>query len=196
MVQLRERRRGARMVALGSIDEVRRAVTSCTACALCEGRTNAVPGRGDARARIMLVGEAPGRREDGLGEPFVGAAGQILDAALAGAGLSRDAVYITNTVKCRPPRNRVPTDAEREACSGYLAAEMALVAPRIVCIMGNTAYRSLLGGGGITRERGKTVRRGGVDYFLTVHPAAAIYNRALEGVLGEDMRALARIAAG
>lgn len=185
------------MGVLGSIEEVRREVTACTACALCSGRTNAVPGKGDARARIMLVGEAPGRREDELGEPFVGAAGQILDGALAGAGLSRGSVYITNTVKCRPPGNRVPTDAEREACSAYLAAEIALVSPRIVCIMGNTAYRSLLGGGGsITRDRGKTVRRDGVDYFLTVHPAAAIYNRGLVGALGEDMRALARIAGG
>lgn len=182
------------MGALGSIGAVRDEVTRCTACALCAGRTNAVPGRGDAHARIMLVGEAPGRREDELGEPFVGAAGQILDGALSGAGLSRASVYITNTVKCRPPGNRAPTDAEREACSAYLAAEIALVAPRIVCIMGNTAYKSLLGGGSITRDRGKTVRRGGVDYFLTVHPAAVIYNRGLEGALGEDMRALARIA--
>ena len=182
------------MGAFGSVEGVRGAVTACTACALCSSRTNAVPGKGDARARIMLVGEAPGRREDELGEPCVGAAGKILDGALAAAGLSRGSVYLTNTVPSRPPGNRVPTDAEREACAGYLAAEMALVSPRIVCIMGNTAYRSLLGGGGITRDRGKTVRRDGVDYCLTVHPAAAIYNRALEGVLAEDMRALARIA--
>ncbi len=180
----------------GSVGEIRQSVIGCTKCPLCSTRTNAVPGKGDEHARIILVGEAPGRREDERGEPFVGAAGHILDNALAGAGLSRESVYITNTVKCRPPDNRVPTDAERAACAEYLAAEISLISPKIVCIMGNTAYKSILGGSSITRERGKTIHRDGIDYFLTVHPAAVIYNRGLEGALGDDMKALARIAGG
>lgn len=175
----------------GGIESIRRDVLGCTRCALCKTRTSAVPGAGDAGSRLMFVGEAPGRREDAAGEPFVGSAGRYLSDALEHAGIDRGSVYITNVVKCRPPDNRVPTDAEREQCAAHLRAEIRLVRPEIICVMGNTAFGSLLGGRNITRHRGRVFRRDGQDYFVTVHPAAAIYNRRLLGVLREDMRSLA-----
>ena len=171
-------------------------VVECTKCGLCEGRTHAVPGRGPAPSPVMLVGEAPGRSEDLRGEPFVGAAGSRLNEALDAAGLRRDSVYITNVVKCRPPDNRVPTDDERSACRPHLEAEMSLVRPAAVCVMGNTALGSVLGLSGIAKHRGKVIRRGGIDYLVTVHPAATIYNRDMMPALKDDMKRLAELAGG
>lgn len=155
---------------------------------------NAVPGKGSKNAKIIFVGEAPGKSEDARGEPFIGVAGRILDDALASAGIARESVYITNTVKCRPPSNRVPTQLERDACADYLASEIKIISPAIVCIMGNTAYASILGGTSITRNRGKKVHHNGIDYFLTVHPAAVIYNSALKDALASDIKTLAKLA--
>ncbi len=179
------------MPEFADIGQIRKSVTGCTRCDLCKTRTNAVPGKGSENAKIIFVGEAPGRSEDARGEPFVGPAGRILDEALSSAGISRDSVYITNTTKCRPPSNRVPTVQERAACSDYLQAEIRIIAPEIVCIMGNTAYASILGGTNITRNRGKVTVHDGVKYFPTVHPAAVIYNGALRDVLGDDIKTLA-----
>ena len=165
-------------------------VSKCTKCGLCRNRTNAVPGKGSAGSKVIFVGEAPGRSEDARGEPFVGSAGKRLTAALEHAGVSRDSVYITNVVKCRPPDNRVPTDKEREMCAAYLEAEIMLIRPRFVCVMGNTAFKSLLGGENITKHRGKIFEKDGQDYFVTIHPAATIYNPDLLPVLKRDMKKL------
>jgi DNA polymerase len=161
-------------------DEVRK----CILCRLSEGRTNAVPGEGNGFAKIMFIGEAPGRSEDQQGRPFVGAAGKLLTEALQEAGLSREDVFITNIVKCRPPNNRVPKEEERSACKPYLERQIALINPRIICILGRTAYESLLEGGSITSNRGRLVSR---FYFLTVHPAAIIYNPELKTVFKNDL---------
>lgn len=162
-------------------------VIKCTMCDLCETRTSAVPGKGSPTSDVMFVGEAPGRNEDIRGEPFVGAAGRQLTLALERAGITRDMVYITNIVKCRPPENRVPTVAERATCKEYLKEEISIIKPRIICILGNTAFKSLLGGGEITKFRGKIARKGSQLYFLTLHPAATIYNQELVPVLQEDI---------
>ncbi|MFB5598047.1 MAG: uracil-DNA glycosylase [Nitrosopumilaceae archaeon] len=176
-----------------SLDGIRKKVVSCTKCDLCHDRINSVPGKGTKDSKIIFIGEAPGRSEDRQGEPFVGAAGKKLSIALEYAGISRDSIYITNVVKCRPPNNRVPTQVEQDACSEYLKAEIALIKPKVICIMGNTAFNSLLGGNNITKNRGKIVTRDGMRYFLTVHPAAAIYNQELLEVLKEDMKKLVQI---
>jgi len=173
---------------------VRDRVVSCTACPLYKTRRNAVPGRGTGRSGIVLVGEAPGRSEDASGRPFVGAAGRILSSALAGAGIAEQDCYITNVVKCRPPGNRVPRQAEREACRLHLDAELEHLAPKIICVMGNTAFESLLGGRGITKVRGTRMEFGGRSYFASLHPAAVIYNRSLEPALYGDMERLAALA--
>lgn len=175
------------------LEGVRREVVGCTRCGLCRTRTNAVPGKGGAGARIVFVGEAPGRTEDERGEPFVGSAGRRLDEALRKGGIPRESVYITNVVKCRPPENRVPTDEERGACARYLEAELSIIKPEIICVLGNTASESVLGIRDITKNRGRVIERGGRKYFLTFHPAAVIYNRELASVFEGDIAELARI---
>ncbi len=177
-------------MSISSLEQVRNQVVSCTKCDLCKTRNNSVPGKGDHSSEIIFIGEAPGRSEDNAGEPFIGVAGKKLSDALEYAGISRDSVYITNVVKCRPPKNRVPTLAEKESCRNYLESEIALIKPKVICIMGNTAYQSILGGTNITKERGKFVKKDGNVYFLSVHPAAVIYNQKLLDSLKNDMKKL------
>jgi uracil-DNA glycosylase family 4 len=167
-------------------------IRGCTLCKLSRTRKNAVAGEGSCSAKVMLVGEAPGRQEDLEGKPFVGYSGRILNSALAKAGIKRSDVFITNVVKCRPPNNRRPESNELIACMGHLERQISLVSPKIICILGSTAYRSLLGGKSIVADRGKIVERGGKRYFLTVHPASTIYNRSLRSALENDLSILAR----
>jgi DNA polymerase len=175
-----------------SIERIRSEVSICKSCDLCKNRTNAVPGDGDSKASIMFIGEAPGRNEDEKGKPFVGMAGKILDETLVKVGLVRSKVYITNVVKCRPPENRVPTEDERRICNDYLEREISIISPKIICILGRTAYQSLLGGNSILVNRGKFIQKDNRIYFLTVHPAAIIYNNKLRKVLEVDLETLVR----
>jgi DNA polymerase len=122
----------------------------------------------------------------------VGAAGRILDDLLQKAGIERSQVFITNVVKCRPPNNRVPEEDEAAACRPYLDRQIALIKPKVICILGRTAYFSLLGGSSITANRGKIVEKAGQKYFLTFHPAAAIYNKSLLSALEADLKKLAK----
>ncbi|CAD6522241.1 Uracil-DNA glycosylase-like protein [metagenome] len=169
------------------VEAIRQKVIACTKCDLSKTRTNSVPGKGNFQSDVIFVGEAPGRNEDKKGEPFVGIAGQRLSAALDSAGVSRESVYITNVVKCRPPSNRVPTVMERDMCHDYLQKEISIIKPKIICVLGNTAFNSILGGSEITKYRGKIVKKDEQFYFLTVHPAATIYNQELITVLKEDI---------
>lgn len=177
-------------MSITSLEQVRNQVISCTKCDLCRTRNYSVPGKGNHNSEIIFIGEAPGRSEDKVGEPFVGAAGKKLSDALEYAGISRNQVYITNVVKCRPPNNRVPTQIEKESCRNYLESEIALIKPKVICIMGNTAYQTILGGANITKERGKFIKKNGNVYFLTIHPAAVIYNQKLLDSLKSDMKKL------
>lgn len=170
-----------------TLEAIANEVRRCTLCKLSEGRTNAVPGEGSSFAKIMFIGEAPGRSEDEQGRPFVGTAGKLLTEALHEAGLVREEVFITNVVKCRPPNNRVPAEEERSACRPYLERQIKLINPKIICILGRTAYESLLEGKSITSNRGKVVRYGNRFYFLTVHPAAVIYNPELKSLFKNDI---------
>ncbi|MGI0026463.1 MAG: uracil-DNA glycosylase [Nitrosopumilaceae archaeon] len=172
------------------MDTLRLQVVSCTKCNLSKSRTNAVAGKGNYNAEIMFIGEAPGRNEDLKGEPFVGNAGKILSEALEYAGLSRDDVFITNVVKCRPPNNRIPLEEERNSCQQYLIGELDIIKPKIICILGNTAYGSILGGDSITKNRGKIIKKNDQLYFLTIHPAAVIYTPSLKQVLKDDIKTL------
>ncbi|EIJ65931.1 uracil-DNA glycosylase, family 4 [Candidatus Nitrosopumilus salaria BD31] len=173
-----------------NLETIRENVINCTKCDLCNTRTNSVPGKGNFQSNVIFVGEAPGRNEDKNGEPFVGVAGKKLSAALEEAGVSRDDVYITNIVKCRPPNNRVPNSIERDTCKEYIKQEISIIKPKIICILGNTAFNSILGGSEITKFRGKIVRKDNQLYFLTVHPAATIYNQELITVLNNDIKKL------
>ena len=172
---------------MNRLETIKQNVIECTKCELCNTRTNSVPGKGNFQSDVIFVGEAPGRNEDKNGEPFVGAAGKKLSAALEGAGVSREQVYITNVVKCRPPNNRVPNTEERDTCREYLKKEISIIKPKIICVLGNTAFNSVLGGSEITKFRGKLVRKDSQLYFLTIHPAATIYNQELISTLNSDM---------
>ena len=174
-----------------SLEKIAANVRGCPLCKLSRSRKNAVPGEGQLSAKIMFIGEAPGRSEDEKGRPFVGAAGRILDELLKKAGIERSQVFITNIVKCRPPNNRVPKEDELTACRPYLDRQIALIKPKVICILGRTAYSSLLGGSSITANRGKIVERAGQKYFLTFHPAAVIYNKGLLSALEADLKKLA-----
>jgi len=169
------------------LEIVKQNVIKCTKCDLCKTRTNSVPGKGNFQSNVIFVGEAPGKNEDKNGEPFIGIAGKKLTIALEEAGISRDEVYITNIVKCRPPNNRVPSNIERNTCQEYLKEEISIIKPKIICILGNTAFNSILGGSEITKFRGKVARKNNLLYFITIHPAATIYNQKLVDVLKEDI---------
>ncbi|HEX6561451.1 MAG TPA: uracil-DNA glycosylase [Nitrososphaera sp.] len=186
----------SRLPLVDSLEKIAGEVAGCPKCKLARTRKNAVPGEGQLAAKVMFIGEAPGRSEDEKGRPFVGAAGKILDEMLAKAGISRSQVFITNVVKCRPPNNRVPEDDEVQACTPYLERQIALIRPRIICILGRTAYSSILGGGSITANRGKIIEKAGQKYFLTIHPAAAIYNRSMLSLLEADLKKLAKEIGG
>lgn len=178
------------------MEKINKEVRKCEKCPLSNERHHAVPGDGDVNARIMLIGEAPGRREDSTGKPFDGAAGKFLDELLAHAGLERCEVYITNTVKCRPPGNRKPNPAELAACRGYLEMQIRIIKPDILCLLGTVALESLLGEKQISRLHGIPVRKGGMVYLPLYHPAAAIYNRKLRDVMLSDLKRLGRLAEG
>ena len=171
------------------LDEIRAQVENCHACSLCETRTSIVFGDGDPHARVLIVGEAPGKNEDLQGKPFVGAAGKFLDELLEEAGLKREEVFIANVLKCRPPSNRNPQADEIEACAPFLREQTQSIDPWIIVTMGNFATQFILRTGtGITRLRG-TVQQAGRFVVLPVfHPAAAIYDRSKRDVLLEDFR--------
>lgn len=175
------------------LEELACEVRGCNRCRLCQTRLNAVPGEGKIDADILFIGEAPGRREDEIGKPFVGAAGRLLEEALSNAGIKRDEVYITNIVKCRPPNNRVPLQDEIDSCIEYLEREIRMVNPLVICILGSTSYKRLLKGTSITSDRGNLLMRNGRYYFVTIHPAAAIYNPSLRTSLMNDIEKLGRI---
>jgi DNA polymerase len=139
----------------------------------------------------MAVGEAPGEREDLEGKPFVGAAGRLLTELLEGIGLSREDIFITNVLKSRPPGNRDPLPEEVEACAGYLDAQIEVIQPQVILLLGRHALQRLLPGTpGISRAHGKLIRSGSRTYMPCYHPAAALYNGALLEVLREDFRQL------
>ena len=175
------------------LEKIRQDVTECTKCELSKTRIKSVPGKGNFKADVIFVGEAPGKNEDLNGEPFIGIAGKKLSAALEDAGISREDVYITNIVKCRPPKNRVPNTTERSTCQEYLKQEISIIKPKIICILGNTAFSSLLGGSEIVKHRGNLVRKEKQMYFLTIHPAATIYNQELIVALKNDIAKLFQI---
>jgi DNA polymerase len=171
--------------------DVYRQVSTCTLCPLHETRTRAVFGAGDADAKLMFIGEAPGAEEDRQGLPFVGRAGQLLNQLLAEIGLSRDDVFIANILKSRPPGNRDPQPEEIEACWPYLERQIELIEPHVVATLGNFATKRITGSPvGITRVRGTpqihTLGARTVFVFPLLHPAAALRTPAMVDTLRED----------
>jgi DNA polymerase len=165
--------------------------SGCTACQLCQSRTNVVFGAGSADANLMFVGEAPGANEDRLGLPFVGQAGKLLDKLLAEIGLERQDVFICNTIKCRPPDNRDPHPHEIEACRPYLFRQIDLIEPTVICTLGNFATKLLRDDTtGISRLHGQAEERvigpRAVRLLPLYHPAAALYTPSTLETLRAD----------
>lgn len=156
-----------------SLEALQADVAACKTCGLCEQRKQTVFSRGTGKSGLCFVGEGPGADEDQQGEPFVGAAGQLLDRMIAAMGIERDDVYVANIVKCRPPDNRKPLPEEMAACVPYLHRQLELIAPTVIVALGATALEGLLGKtGGITRHRGRfSLYRGKVAVMPTFHPA-------------------------
>lgn len=174
-----------------SLDEIRSVMGDCRACQLCQTRTNIVFGVGNPRARVMFVGEAPGKNEDLRGEPFVGRAGENLNRILSLAGLEREDIYIANVLKCRPPQNRNPQADEVLACSPYLREQIRSIWPDIIVTLGNPASHFVLKTEvGITKLRGRFHQMGHFTVMPTFHPAAALRNPAWQALLEEDFRML------
>ena len=176
-------------------------VAGCTRCALADTRTQVVFGAGAPDADLMFVGEAPGFHEDKQGVPFVGAAGQLLGKLLAGIGLTREDVYVANTIKCRPPGNRDPLPHEIQSCEGHLFRQIELIRPRVVATLGNFATKLLSGKPtGITQVHGRVqhVVLGGSSVLLypLFHPAAALYTPRMLEVLTVDFSRLPELLGG
>lgn len=179
---------------------LRTSVSQCRACALCESRTQTVFGVGHERARLMIVGEAPGENEDLQGEPFVGQSGKLLDNMLRAIGLTRTAttpeqgVFICNTVKCRPPRNRNPDAAEIARCAPYLERQIELVQPRLLLAMGRFAVQALLGSDeAIGKLRGRVHDRRGLPVIVTYHPAYLLRTLADKARAWDDLCLVASV---
>lgn len=161
------------VIARTNWEQLQQMVSSCTACPLCQTRRKTVFGVGDKQADWLLIGEGPGAREDELGEPFVGQAGQLLDSMLQAINLDRNQkVYITNIVKCRPPDNRNPLEAETQQCRPYLLRQIELIQPKLIVTLGRVAAQNLLATNeSIAKLRGKLHEFAGIPLIATYHPA-------------------------
>lgn len=161
-------------------------IADCPSCILAKTRSRTVPGSGPITAELMFVGEAPGQREDELGLPFVGRSGQFLDQLLAGIGLSRPEVYVTNVVKCRPPSNRDPADAEIAACGDYLEQQIAMINPKVIATLGRFSMARWFPDAKISRIHGQTKQLNDRYVIPMYHPAAALRNGSLREVMHAD----------
>ena len=179
---------------LRSLDEIAEKVRKCTRCPLYETATNAVPGEGDPKAKLVCVGEAPGAKEDETGRPFVGQAGQLLTKILEAIDLTREQVFICNVLKHRPPGNRNPQPKEVEACSPYLIRQLELIQPKVIVAFGTFAAQTLLQTkAGIGQLRGLVHRYHGIPLIVTYHPAALLRNPAWKRPTWEDVKLARRI---
>ena len=160
---------------MSELGDLYQKIKVCQDCILSQGRTNAVPGEGPEDADIMFIGEGPGFHEDRQGRPFVGAAGNYLNELLEKIELSRDQVYITNVVKCRPPGNRDPQPEEIEACRPYLDTQIENIRPRLIVTLGRFSMQRYFPGASISRIHGQPKRVGNVIYYPMFHPAAALH---------------------
>ena len=176
------------------LDELRVQVESCRRCPLCDGRTQTVFGAGNPHARVMFIGEAPGKNEDLQGEPFVGAAGHYLNELLGCAGLRREDVFIANVLKCRPPGNRDPRPEEIQTCTPFLREQTRTIDPEVLVTLGKFSTQFVLKTQvGITRLHGRVQRAGKFLVFPIFHPAAALYDGAKREALENDFVTLGQL---
>lgn len=178
-----------------NLDDIASEVKKCQKCPLYKGRINAVPGKGNPNAEILLIGEGPGQNEDKTGEPFVGEAGKFLDEMLDSIKLKREDIFITNVVKCRPPHNRDPLEEEVTTCSNnFLIHQVKLIKPKIIVTLGrhsmNVFFPQIKS---ISEVHGKAYNKGGQVYFICYHPAAGLYQRSLRETMITDFKKIPEI---
>jgi DNA polymerase len=179
-----------------TLKELNEKCKECTRCRLRQNATQVVPGEGSDQAEIFFIGEAPGQREDEQGIPFVGRAGKFLDKLLESIDLNREDVFITNTVKCRPPNNRDPKDDEKVSCRPWLNKQIELIKPKIFVPLGRHAMHKFLPKAKISKEHGNIYQKGGKIYAVMYHPAVALYNGSMRSVLMEDFQVLKNFLEG
>ena len=175
---------------MAELETLHEEIRSCTSCKLSGGRSNAVPGEGPDQADILFIGEAPGFHEDKQGRPFVGAAGQFLEELLSSIDMSREDVFITNVVKCRPPANRDPEPDEIDACRGYLDRQIELLQPRMVVTLGRFSMARYFPNARISRIHGQAKKVGNRLVVPFFHPAAALHQGSLRPTVEEDFARL------
>lgn len=175
--------------------EVAVEVSTCSKCNLCKERTKAVPGEGTPEAKILFIGEGPGFHEDRQGRPFVGPAGQFLDELLASINLKRSDVFITNVVKCRPPRNRDPLPEEISACNDFLDRQIAALRPRVVVTLGRYSMAKFFGNERISAIHGRARKKDGYICIAMYHPAAGLHQASLKDVIREDFKKIPLVIA-
>lgn len=179
-----------------TLEEIRADLGECRRCGLCDGRTNIVFGVGNPEARLVFVGEAPGRDEDLQGEPFVGAAGQLLTRIIQAMGFKREEVYICNLLKCRPPQNRDPQPEEVEACSPFMLRQVRAIGPKVLVALGKFAAQTLLQSKTpISKLRGQFHDYHGIPLMPTFHPSALLRDEKLKRPVWEDMQKVMKLLA-
>ena len=186
--------RGPGVISAGStetLEDIRAHLGDCQRCKLCRSRTRIVFGAGNPQARLMFIGEGPGHEEDRAGEPFVGAAGQLLNRIIEAIRLNRQDVYIANVVKCRPPGNRLPEPEEIATCSPFLRRQIRAIRPWFLCTLGSCAAQTLLNTQeAVSRLRGRFFDYGGIRVLPTFHPAYLLRNPEKKREVWEDMKLL------
>jgi uracil-DNA glycosylase family 4 len=175
---------------LSELEEISAQISACEDCQLSRTRTYTVPGEGSETADIMFIGEAPGFREDQQGRPFIGPAGQLLEQLLGQIGMQRKDVYITNMVKCRPTDNRDPFPGEIQACSKYLDRQIEIVQPKVIVTLGRHSLARFFPKETISKARGRARNVGDITVFPVYHPAAALRQQSLKGILEKDFERL------
>ena len=175
---------------IAALTQLAHEIAACRACGLCSTRTTTVPGAGSDTAEVVFIGETPGAEDDASGRPFAGKDGDLLNKMIVAMGLSREQVFITNVIKCRPPANRAPVADEVAACLGHLHRQLAAIRPKVICTLGNLPLRALLGDDslGVTRLRGTRLDYRGTPLIPTFHPAFLLRNEAAKKPCWEDLK--------
>jgi DNA polymerase len=185
------------ILAACNLNELNSLVSDCTRCNLHKTKTKDVPGKGNPKAEVLFIGEAPGKEEDRKGEPFVGAAGKFLTEMLAEIGMDREDVFIANVLKHRPPENRDPLPNEVEACWPYLAKQIELINPKLIVFLGRHAMQRFFPSFIISKVHGQAFRKKWAQreqvFLALYHPAAALYNGGMRETLKEDFKKIPKI---
>ena len=172
------------------LDKLKKEVEKCKKCRLWKTRNKVVFGEGDFRKRIMLIGEAPGKKEDLLGKPFCGLAGKFLDVVLKELNLSRKDIFITSVIKCRPPKNRKPKRDEIESCKLFLSQQIEILKPKLIVLLGQVALETFFKNKKISNAHGSFLKKGKLKFFVTFHPAAGMRFPKIRKLIFKDLEKL------